>query len=880
MCIRDRFTSGSTGIPKGVLIDQRAIVRLVRDTNYIRIAGDDRIAMAASPAFDACTFEVWGALLNGARAVVLDAASLGEAGRFAAALQETGASVLFLTTSLFNQFSEASAAMFGGLRVLLTGGENASPDHFDRVREACPHLELVHVYGPTENTTFSTYHPVRTHGERAVPIGGPVANTSVYVLDQALRLVPFDVPGEICTGGDGVARGYLDDEALTARRFAPDPFREGRLYRTGDIGRRRADGAIVFVGRADGQVKVRGFRIEPGEIEAAIHRHDAVVETIVVPLKTSVGTLELAAYYTSRSPLEAAELRAHLAQSLPAHMVPAHVVLLDVMPLSATGKIDRRALPAPGERARDDRGAAPARDERERILVRIWQELLARDVGIDDDYFELGGDSIKSIQMSSRLRQAGWKLEMRDLFEHARIAALAPKLTPIGAPREEEAVARGPIPLTPIQRWFFEQHDGRLDHFNMSVDLRAAGRVDEERLRAALQVVWDRHDALRLRFRNEQGAIVQELPEAAGPVAFQVCDETEAARMQGTLRLNEGPLFQAALVRGTGDRVVLVCHHLIVDAVSLRIIIEDLEHAYAGRPLPPKTDSFARWSRALVRFAQSDACAAEAAYWSTPADAGTGAPIDLRAGRNRYADARSTEIVLSDSETARLNAAKPARSGVASLLLTALVRATCGPHAGARMEIIVEGHGRESIEEGVNVDRTVGWLTSLFPLRVDLHGATLREQVQGVADRLRAVPRNGLSYGVARYVAPDAVAAPLRTDLPAIAFNYLGEFNDGAGASFFALAGEAPGSPIDGGLERANVLDVVAVVMGGCLRVSFVASEDSFADGAIDRLAAGVHAELLAMADRAEGRPRDAADSEAFPGVSADDLTAVASLFQ
>ena len=876
------YTSGSTGTPKGSLIEQRSVVRLVRNTNYIAVTPQDRIAQAGSIAFDACTFEVWGALLNGACVTILEAATLVDPDRFAAALRTQRISVLFLTTSLFNQFAEADPRMFAGLRVLLTGGEKASPDHFELVRTACPALDLVHVYGPTENTTFSTFYRVVPGWEAAgckdaVPIGAPIANSTAYILDAGLRPLPLGVPGEICTGGDGVARGYLGNPPAAASAFTADPFSAGgRLYRTGDLGRWLADGSIQFLGRIDGQVKVRGFRVEPGEIEAVLHAHPAIVEAIVVPHASAVGTVELAAYYTTRGDFDQTGLRSYLSASLPAHMVPAHLRLLDAMPLSPIGKIDRRSLPPPiaqpGSEAPSQ--AAPS-DERERLLAEIWSRLLGREyVGIHDDYFMLGGDSIKSIQMSSRLRQAGWKLELRALFEHPSIAALAPTLRPLEI-RQDGEEPGGPIPLTPVQRWFFETHAGNLGRFNLSLRLRAASRLDPTRLRSALQSIWEHHDALRFRF-GDPGTSVSQSPLEAQAVPFDILGEDDAGRLQAELDLRCGPLCKTALVRsGDVDHVLIVVHHLVADTISCRILIEDLERAYQGTALPAKTATFGSWARRLSSFAQTRACADEARFWF---DAFDGAHRLLRFDRpngpNRYGDCRSVEIAFDAEETRVLVDRGGVRVELPSLFLTALARVLQRAGDGG-IAVTLEGHGRESVDDDVDVSRTVGWFTSLFPFHIDLVGESAREQVEHVDACLRNVPRRGVTFGIARYLAPDQGAQRLGS-LPPIGFNYLGEFV-GEGSALFSLVGEAPGNPIDPEIERYNVLDVVGLVLHKSLRFSFTYSIGQFDSATIEALAADYRRELLALSAalgpaqagwRPPARPQ-------FPGVSAEELAAV-----
>jgi amino acid adenylation domain-containing protein len=405
------YTSGTSDRPKGVMVEHRAIARLVLDTNYIRLGPDDRIMQTGALAFDASTFEIWGALLNGGGLcrppgrAILDPAELGRL------IAKHGITTIFLTTSLFNQHVDSDISMFAGLKCLLTGGERVSPSHVNRVRERYPELTLIHAYGPTENTTFTTCHRVERSYSGDIPIGRPISNTEVLILDKAGALVPVGVPGEICAGGDGLARGYLNDPELTARKFVPHPWEPGRrIYRIGDSGLWRADGTIEFLGRLDDQIKIRGFRIEPAEIEAHILADPKIGAALVLGKDLGGSGLDLVAYITVREgrPDSVVDgLRDRLKRSLPDYMVPSHIVALDRMPLNASGKVDRKALPDPVPAAQTGRGRhEPPATETERQLVAIWEEVLGHGgIGATDDFFDQGGHSLKVIKVVSRIEQ-------------------------------------------------------------------------------------------------------------------------------------------------------------------------------------------------------------------------------------------------------------------------------------------------------------------------------------------------------------------------------------------------------------------------------------------------------------------------------------------
>ncbi|HZM01070.1 MAG TPA: amino acid adenylation domain-containing protein, partial [Planctomycetota bacterium] len=428
------YTSGSTGQPKGVCVSHRGITRLVLGTDYVQLTPADRVAHASNVAFDAATFELWGALLNGGCVVCLDRDTALSPERLAAALRERKVSVLFVTTALFNQLVQAVPEIFATLRCLLFGGEAVDPRVVATVLERGRPQRLLHVYGPTECTTYSTWHEVLAvpEGATTVPIGRPIANSTAYVLDPQRQPTPLGAPGELYLGGDGLALGYHRQPALTAERFVPHPFREGeRLYRTGDLVRQRADGALEFVGRADSQIKLRGFRIELGEVEEALRRQPGVGEVVVLCREDVPGDKQLVAYVVPApgATIGRDTLRAALSAELPESMVPAAIVPLAALPLTPNGKIDRRALPAPSGRRVDRAFAAPTGATEQRIAA-IWREVLGVSlVGSRDNFFDLGGHSLKLLAVHRRLAaELGAELSVTDLFQHTTVEALARRI--------------------------------------------------------------------------------------------------------------------------------------------------------------------------------------------------------------------------------------------------------------------------------------------------------------------------------------------------------------------------------------------------------------------------------------------------------------------
>src|SRR6476620_926809 len=504
------YTSGSTGTPKGVVVTHHNVVRLVKGADYVDLTSDDVFLHLAPLSFDASTFEIWGALLNGARLVISPDGPL-DLSNLKRIISQAGVSVLWLTAALFHQVVDEDLAAIACVKQLLAGGDVLSVPHVRKVIEAQTGCRFINGYGPTEGTTFSACFGVTSSADLhdSVPIGRPISNTRVYVLDGGLEPVPAGVGGELYIAGAGLARGYVGRAGLTAERFVADPFGPAgsRMYRTGDLARWRGDGVLEFLGRADAQVKVRGFRIEPGEIEAALVCHAGVAQAAVIAREDGPGGKRLVGYVVPAGDavLDAAALRVHLGQSLPEHMVPSALVVLDRLPLTPNGKLDRRALPAPEHRVGAVRRAA--RTPQEEILCGLFAEVLGLErVGIDDNFFALGGDSIMSIQLVSRARKAGLVITPRAVFQHQTIAALSGVVALVAqTPSPVAEIATGPLPPTPIMHWLLER-GGPIDRFCQAMLLQVPAGLQRDHLVGALQSLLDAHGALRLRLGPASGA--------------------------------------------------------------------------------------------------------------------------------------------------------------------------------------------------------------------------------------------------------------------------------------------------------------------------------------------------------------------------------------
>ncbi|MFB6819895.1 amino acid adenylation domain-containing protein, partial [Streptomyces sp. NPDC056347] len=632
------FTSGSTGVPKGVAVTHDDIVALVSDRRW-RSGAHDVVLFHSPHSFDAATYEVWVPLLNGGTVVVAEAELSASVVRDAVA---SGVTALWVTAALFGVLVEEDPACFAGLREVWTGGDAVPAAAAHSLLETCPGLVLVNGYGPTESTTFAVSGPLDQEdvSRGSVPLGEVMDNTRAYVLDAAMRPVGVGVAGELYLGGSGLARGYDGRADLTAERFVADPFgRGGRLYRTGDLVRWRADGRLDFLGRGDGQVKVRGFRIEVAEIETVLARHVSVGVVSVQVREDRPGVKRLVAYVVSAQGVETdlGALREHAASVLPEYMVPSAFVVLDELPLTVNGKVDRKALPAPEVEAVEEY-VAP-RTAVEEALTGIWADVLGVErVGVLEDFFALGGDSISSLKVVSRIRGVlGTGLSPRALFDHPTVAALAGQIT-AGEPAAETGVVpvprTGPLPLSFAQErlWFLHDYDHHGVEYNITGALRLTGDLDIDALRTALTGLVARHEALRTTFDSADGRGVQIVHAAQDldvPVSTVVLDShddldaTLAIEAVTPFDLRTGPLVRVLLARLTEREHVLVLsmHHIVTDGWSMGVVTRELSALYSAAvrgedaalpELPVQYPDFAVWQREHLA---GDALDGQLAYW-------------------------------------------------------------------------------------------------------------------------------------------------------------------------------------------------------------------------------------------------------------------------
>jgi len=914
------YTSGSTGKPKGTLVSHYNVVRLFQSTAALfGFNADDTWTLFHSYAFDFSVWEIWGALLYGGKVVVVPYDVSRSPEEFAALIVAQNVTVLNQTPSAFRQLMPHLIAEVTPerlpLRSVIFGGEalelQSLQPWFDRYGDQQP--RMINMYGITETTVHVTYRQVLqadlSSGVGSV-IGTPIPDLRAYLLDPHQQLVPIGIPGELYVGGAGVARGYLNRPELTAARFIADPFGDtpgARLYRSGDLARRRASGELEYLGRIDHQVKIRGFRIELGEIDAVLSQHPAVQQSIVVLREDSPGDKRLAAYIVAVAGQKVAQsdLQMFLRTRLPDYMVPSVVVFLDALPLNANGKIDRKALPAPDHtRPELKEGFVAPRTPAEETLSRIWSAVLGvKQVGIHDNFFELGGDSILSIQVIARARQVALRFSLRDLFKNPTISELAALCSELPLAQEEQGQVVGSVPLTPIQSWFLEQNLADLNHWNQSFLFETAVDIDVATLEESLRHVVQHHDALRLRFRKDGAGWQQSHAGAVGNLTILRQDLsalpaaehgqaliTAATALQASLNIAEGPIMRAAhfsLGAGRPGRLLLILHHLVVDGVSWRILMEDLESAYVALRdrktvvLPAKTTAFQTWALRLKEYAQQPALREEFAYWrQLPAPCVTQIPVDVPPrGANSEDSAQTVTVTLSREETRALLQQVPAvyHTQINDVLLTALGRSLGSWIGGESLLVDLEGHGREDIGDNSDTSRTVGWFTTIFPVRLDLRQTVSMEAALGhVKEQLRQIPHRGLGYGALRYLCNDVAVRDALHAHPqaAVAFNYLGQFDQVlADSSLFRFAKESCGPWHSPANTRKHLIEVLSLVSDGRLEVRWTYSQNLHQRKTIGDLADKFVAVLRSFITQSQTSDSERYATSDFPLVLLDQAT-------
>jgi amino acid adenylation domain-containing protein/non-ribosomal peptide synthase protein (TIGR01720 family) len=902
------YTSGTTGIPKGVAITHQSPVTLMYWAREVYSPAElTGVLASTSICFDLSVFEIFVPLSWGGCVILADNA-----------LQLPELPVASQVT-LINTVPSAARELLrlngipASVQTVNLAGEPLPKSLVDELYQQSTIEKVYNLYGPSEDTTYSTFALIPRNSQQAPTIGKPIANTQVYILDQNLQPVPVGVPGEIYLSGAGLARGYWKRPELTAERFIRDwgllksrgektlsmPNAQcpmpNALYKTGDRARYLEDGNIEYLGRFDHQVKLRGFRIELGEIEALLNQHPEVTQAVAIVRNDTPEHSRLVAYVVPKSHLEAAELRQFLAAKLPAYMLPTAFVILETLPLTANGKVDRRALPIPDLSPVTTTTTAP-RTPIEQQLINIWTQVLGiESIGIHDNFFRLGGDSILAIQAVAKANQQGLALRPRQMFQYQTVAELAAIVDTDTTLSSEQTPVTGEVPLTPIQQWFFEQNLVDAHHWNQAVLLEVHQSLNPDYLRQALDQLLAHHDGLRSFFQqtpdgwrqfvadinqlhNTRKPNPQPLPykgrgeiKASLPVGeryssekplrvfgegFYYFDMSELAiltpekvsdtianianDLQASLNLETPPLLRVAYFDNgetQNHRLLIIFHHLIIDGISWRVFLEDLQLAYQqlsqGQEiqLPPKTTSYQQWANKLQEYTWSADLQIAFNYWTSPTwQQIPPLPLDYAPGSNTMADVDTYSTFLSVTDTQNLLQEVPQayRTQINDVLLTALALAFQTWTGESRLLVELEGHGREDLFPSINLSRTMGWFTSLFPVLLDVYpSANLGISLKAIKEQLRQIPDRGISYGLLRCLASPTIRDTIKAiPLPQVRFNYLGQsdqiFSEN---SLFTPASESIGHSRSPRGNRNILIEINSIVTGGKLRCDWTYSK-------------------------------------------------------
>ncbi|UOX98968.1 amino acid adenylation domain-containing protein (plasmid) [Bacillus cereus] len=853
------YTSGTTGNPKGTVITQCGLVNYISwaKKNYIS-SENDVFALYSSVSFDLTVTSIFTPLISGLLLVIYhdneDEFILSKI------LKENVVTVLKVTPSHLALLNNYSPPRVSSLRRLIVGGEDLKTSVAEKIYDLFSgKVEIINEYGPTETVVGCMIHRYDPDLDRraSVPIGTPADNVQIYLLDKNLQPVPIGVKGEIYISGDGVAKGYLNRPDLTAQRFLSNPFISSeKMYRSGDLAVMLPNGLIEYQGRMDSQVKVKGYRIEIGEVENALLQHKSVKDVVVVNWQGEDNSNHLVAYIVLKDSVQNIEIRSFISHMLPSYMIPSFFIYMDQLPLTINGKVDRQALPDPMLNNDSNYTHLEEVDEDVTGMVsEVLKEILQTDrIELHSNFYHLGGDSIKAIQVSARLQELGWKVRVKDVLNYPVISELAAMLVKQKDVTVSQTLVTGKIEPTPIMRWFLDQQFKNPHHWNQSVLLSLKKPVKEEYVNKMLNTIMHHHDLLRLRYEDKQDYFYYDEDMSIVDSKVTMFDLSEipiemalnqvhikGEELKGSLNLNVGPLFKGALFQLSNDQqlLLLTAHHLIVDAVSWRILIEDanrcLNSLYLGEvpSLPLKTNSFQDWSEAL-NSRGVNLVRAELDYWESIDNM-----LDNNFQINREKENSTVEscttltFTLNADDTRKLltTANVPYNTQPMELLLAVLTE-NLGKYTNQdQIKFELEGHGREELFEHLDISRTVGWFTTMYPIVLKV-SHNIANQIKSVKEEVRKRPNKGIGYGILKEKFPSC--KDLTQNI--IRFNYLGEIDNSLGDGWFTIVDYQSGSEQSKDNHITALLDIVAMVKNKSLEIHVTFSTSHFQKNFVENL--------------------------------------------
>lgn len=842
------YTSGSTGVPKGVAVQHKPVINLIEWVNRtFKVGPHDRLLFVTSLCFDLSVYDIFGILASGGSIRVASRSELRNPEGLVEILRkepitfwDSAPAALQQLVPFFHNVKSKNDT--NTLRLVFQSGDWIPVTLPDKVREAFPGTEVISLGGATEATVWSNYYPI---GEvdplwASIPYGKPIQNALYYILDSSLQPCPIGVTGDLYIGGECLAAEYMNDEKLTQEKFIPDPFNRemgGRMYKTGDTARWFEDGNMEFMGRKDFQVKVRGYRIELGEIESHLLKHEDIKDAVAIVRKDEDGNNYICSYIVSDKELTVSELREYLLRELPSYMVPSFFVKIPRMPMTPNGKLDRKVLPEPYANVNTGVEYEAPRNDVEKKLAQIYQDVLKVErVGIKDDFFDLGGDSIKAIQVASSAEQQEINISVSDVLKYKTITEI---MDNVDYTKKKEAVSqdevKGDVLLTPIQEWFFVKDRGYIHHWNQTNLFSLDKNADLELLENVFKKIIEHHDALRMGYKLN-GEKVSQFNRGVDEVNFglEVIDLSQydydaqkqsmketSQKIQQSLDIQEDLLVKACVFElgEKGRRLLIAVHHLVIDGVSWRILLEDIEKLYKSRleeELPLKTTSFKEWSERLNNYAGQTPVDID--YWENIDSSKIRSLTKKKVEDNYLRDHRKLSIALDDEQTKVLltEANRAYGTEVNDVLLSALTLALSEVFDIDNVLLMMESYGREEIIEDINLTRTIGWFTSMYPVFLERQEG-IENTLKGVKQSLQKISSKGINYGIARYINRNGKLKSLK---PEVSFNYLGQF-DNPGSEKDSILGacdEEYGMSINENNRHDYLMDFSGMVVEGKLK--------------------------------------------------------------
>lgn len=897
------YTSGTTGHPKGVGIRHRNAVNYIAWAAKVYLNNERlNFPFYTSISFDFTVTTLFVPLITGNSIVIYPADK--KEFLIERIIEDPIVGVLKLTPAQINLMRMNNIqGRASSVKKFILGGEDLPLSLAEYLHcNFSEDIEIFNEYGPTEATVgCMTYkfNPDKIY-RNSIPIGVPTENVQIYILNEELQPIPIGVIGELYISGEGLARGYLNNPEATAKKILSNPFRNGQfLYKTGDLARFLSDGNIGFLGRIDDQVNLRGFRIELGEIKSQLLKHKEINDAIVVLKEFKENEKVLCAYFISEVKIEPSELKNYLSGKLPDYMIPGFFIPVEEIPLNANGKINKKFLPEPIIESRTPY-AAP-RNEVETKLTELWQQIFdIKRVGINDNFFEMGGDSIKAIQLSSRLKQHRLELKVSDLFKYPTISQVINFVK-----RSDriiyQGIVKGEVRLTPIQKWFFQKKFHNHHHFNNAIVLFKKNGFNVDFIEKVFTKILEHHDALRIVFEIKDNQIIQMNKGIDNNLfSIDIFDLTrkddiesivlkESFIIQAGIDLKKGPLVKLGLFRmDEGDHLMIVIHHLVIDGVSWRILLEDFETGYmqmetsSANEFPGKTDSFQTWAEKLVEFSQTNELLMELDYWKNIEETRLqNLPKDFddvhALRKNKYNDSISFEF--SGEITGKLlkDVNRPYTTEINDILMTALGLAIKEWAGIGKILINLEGHGREEVIEGVDISRTICWCTAMFPVILDMEKSEdISYLIKATKENLRKIPKKGIGYGILKYLTPKQCKRNIDFVLePEINFNYFGQFGfeekedkSISGNRLFRMSDLKISDSISPEAERMFAIDINGMVINSKLRFTLDYNLKEYRKESIKKLIGYFKSQLIFIVDHCmqkkdvELTPSDVADTE------------------